>query len=166
MNIVILSGFVKESLKIFTTTTGQDMVNFTIKVPSIFKNEEGKYNTQYFNVKAFGTLARHMFESIKENSLVQVRGCLTYSTYKTKDGTSKVNYSVIAEEYIIAVSNYGGGKSQKVVGNQVDSKTKHKTSYKPKPAIDTQITAQVEDIPERFEDIEEGGVVENEDLPF
>jgi single-strand DNA-binding protein len=79
-----------------TTSTGKDVVEFSIAVNKRIKPAEGA-DADFFRVKAWGQTASYVGEYIGRGRLVSVDGRLESRKYTDKDGNAREIVEIVAE---------------------------------------------------------------------
>lgn len=97
MNKVILVGRLTKDPDMRTTSTGMNVASFSLAVNRNFKNKDGNYDTDFFNVSVFGKQAENVSRYVSKGSQVGVEGRLQNRTYDAQDGTKRYVTDVIAD---------------------------------------------------------------------
>jgi single-strand DNA-binding protein len=79
-----------------TTSTGKDVVEFSIAVNKRIKPAEGA-DADFFRVKAWGQTASYVGEYIGRGRLVSVDGRLESRKYTDKDGNNREIVEIVAD---------------------------------------------------------------------
>ena len=93
MNQIILEGFLGRDAEVKTTPSGTKFANFSLATTD--KSKDGKDNTEWHRVKAFGYTADHC-EALRKGMKVYVRGKMTYGSYENKQGQKVSTADVVA----------------------------------------------------------------------
>lgn len=95
MNRIILIGNLTHSPELKSTPNGVSVCEFDIAV-----NEKrgGQDNTLYFHVSAWRGLGESCARYLEKGRKVYVSGPLSYRTYQGRDGSTKVQLQVTANE--------------------------------------------------------------------
>lgn len=138
MNKAILKGNITKDIELKTTTSGVDIVSFTIAVNRNFKNKEGNYDSDFINIIAYKQTATFISKYFHKGSKILLEGRIQTRNYDDKDGKKVYVTEVIAEnvELIdkkeventnddVAVptnykSNYDGGNDTSIVLSDQD----------------------------------------------
>lgn len=97
MNRVLLTGRLTKDPEFRTTTTGLSVSSFSIAINRAFKNKEGNYDTDFFNVSVFGKQAENVSKYCFKGSQVGVEGRLQSRSYDAQDGTKRYVVDVVAD---------------------------------------------------------------------
>lgn len=97
MNKVILVGRLTKDPEMRTTNTGMTVASFSLAVNRNFKNKEGNYDTDFFNISVFGKQAENVSRYVVKGSQVGIEGRLQNRTYDAQDGTKRYVTDVIAD---------------------------------------------------------------------
>lgn len=95
MNKVILIGNVTRDLELQTTNNGKYNCRFPIAIKRRYKNEKGDFDSDFFSIVTWGTMAENCAKYLKKGSKVAVEGMLQTRTYE-KDGVKHYAVDVIA----------------------------------------------------------------------
>jgi single-strand DNA-binding protein len=87
LNKVILIGRVGSDIELKTIGNDTKVVNLTLATSESFKNKQGEKitNTEWHNLKSFGTLAGIFSQYVKKGDLIYVEGKITTETWE-KEG--------------------------------------------------------------------------------
>ena len=96
LNRITLCGRLTRDPELRTTSTGKDVVEFSIAVNKRIKPAEGA-DADFFRVKAWGQTASYVGEYIGRGRLVSVDGRLESRKYTDKDGNAREIVEIVAE---------------------------------------------------------------------
>ena len=134
------------------TTTGKDMVTFTIANNRSYRDKNGEWKDAapaYINCAAYDQAAQFIAKYIKKGSSILVSGELTSHQYQSKDGKNRTSY-----EFNVTRASSASDKNE---GNNAEP-AQNKAAQKPAaPAAPTYGNYGADD----FE-----AVADDEDLPF
>ena len=97
MNKVLLTGRLTRDPELRSTTSGLEVTSFSIAVNRNFKNKEGNYDADFFNVSVFGKQADNVSKYCFKGSQVGVEGRLQSRSYDAQDGTKRYVTDVVAD---------------------------------------------------------------------
>jgi single-strand DNA-binding protein len=97
MNKVYQSGRLVKEPEIITATSGIKIAKFTIAVKRRYKNEQGEYESDFFNCSAFRNSADYIEKYIKKGNLVNIVGRLENRLFE-KDGEKKFYTEIVVDE--------------------------------------------------------------------
>ena len=86
MNKVIITGNLCKEIELKKSQSGKSFVKNSVAVKRTNKNQNGEYETDFFNITVFGLQAEFLEKYAGKGSKVLVDGSLQFSTYKNKDG--------------------------------------------------------------------------------
>jgi single-strand DNA-binding protein len=95
-NRVVVVGRLTRDPELRTTSTGKDVVEFSIAVNKRIKPADGA-DADFFRVKAWGQTASYVGEYIGRGRLVSVDGRLESRKYTDKDGNAREIVEIVAE---------------------------------------------------------------------
>jgi single-strand DNA-binding protein len=96
LNRITLCGRLTRDPELRTTSTGKDVVEFSIAVNKRIKPAEGA-DADFFRVKAWGQTASYVGEYIGRGRLVSVDGRLESRKYTDKDGNPREIVEIVAD---------------------------------------------------------------------
>ncbi len=111
VNNVVLIGRITRDLELKATTTGREVLNFSIAVNRNFKNAQGQYEADFINCVAFGQTARFMSQYITKGRLISVTGRIQTRTYDNPQGVRQYITEVIADSVNALESRNDGGSN-------------------------------------------------------
>jgi single-strand DNA-binding protein len=96
LNRIVIVGRLTRDPELRTTSTGKDVVEFSIAVNKRIKPAEGA-DADFFRVKAWGQTASYVGEYIGRGRLVSVDGRLESRKYTDKDGNNREIVEIVAD---------------------------------------------------------------------
>ncbi|MEQ1933935.1 MAG: single-stranded DNA-binding protein [Fimbriimonadaceae bacterium] len=97
INRVVLVGRLTRDPELRTTSTGKNVVEFSIAVNKRIKPSDGSPDADFFRVKAWGSTADYVSNYLTKGRLVGVDGRLDQRRYTDKDGNNREIIEVVAE---------------------------------------------------------------------
>lgn len=101
MNRVALIGTLVRDIELKETSNGSKYTRFSIAVSRNFKNEDGEYTTDFFNIVAWRKTAEFISNYFHKGSRIAIAGKLQQEVYDDKDGNHRSNIVVVAEDVFI-----------------------------------------------------------------
>ena len=101
MNKVELIGNLVRDIELKQTSNGSNYARFSIAVSRNFKNEDGEYTTDFFNIVAWRKTAEFISNYFHKGSRIAIVGKLQQEVYDDKDGNHRSNIVVVAEDVFI-----------------------------------------------------------------
>jgi single-strand DNA-binding protein len=95
-NRVVVVGRLTRDPELRTTSTGKDVVEFSIAVNKRIKPADGP-DADFFRVKAWGQTASYVGEYIGRGRLVSVDGRLESRKYTDKEGNNREIVEIVAD---------------------------------------------------------------------
>ena len=90
MNKVLITGYISKNLKVETTSTGRERVQFDIATRRDFKSSDGKYKYDFPHVQSWNPKINGFIKAYcDEGAHVEVEGRWMTDTYVGKDGKRK-----------------------------------------------------------------------------
>ena len=108
MNVVILTGRLIKDPVSRTSANNTEISKFTIAVPKVFKDKEGK-DADFIDLTAFGSQAKFVNEYLHKGSKVNVNGEICNNNYTTKDGVKVYTNDIIARNI-----EFGESKNEEI----------------------------------------------------
>ena len=103
MNKIILSGNLCNDIET-NTYNDRTCVKNSIAVKRDFKNKNGEYDTDFFNITLWGSHAEYISKYAKKGYKVLVSGKLLNNEYEASDGTKKFSNDIQVEQIEIISS--------------------------------------------------------------
>jgi single-strand DNA-binding protein len=99
LNRVQLIGRLGKDPESRFTPTGKQVINFSLAVSERWKSAEGegKENTEWFNIEAWGRLGEICMQYLHKGKLVFLEGRLKTDKYEDKGGETKYYTKVVAQ---------------------------------------------------------------------
>ena len=98
---VTLVGFVAQDPTIRATATGKQLTRVRVGTTPRYRDDEaGQWRdgeTSYYDVKCWNRLAAHVRQSLHKGEPVIVKGKFRTSTYKDKDGQTRISFEITAD---------------------------------------------------------------------
>lgn len=99
MNKVFLIGNLTRDPEMRSTQSGVAVCNFSIAVNRRFRNPQtGQQETDFLNIIAWRQLAELCSKYLAKGRKVAVTGSIQTQTYKTKDGSKRTAWDIVADE--------------------------------------------------------------------
>ena len=95
---VIALGRLTKDVDTRYTDSGKVVTQFTIAVNRDFKNAQGNYDADFFNVVMWGKLAEIAGNSLAKGHRVLIEGRLQNRSYEAKDGGKRYITEIIADK--------------------------------------------------------------------
>lgn len=109
MNVVAISGYIQEELKLSYSNAGKEYVNFTLINKTGFGDNA---NTNYFKCIVFGKVANNLVTYKKKGDFIIVIGEVNVKPYTANDGSKKLSVQIMA-------SNVDFAPVGKVTANEI-----------------------------------------------
>lgn len=142
MNEVVLVGRLTKDPDLRMTQSGSDITKITIAINRHFKDKNGIYNTDFFDILLWNSLAKRVNEWCKKGDTIGVRARLQNSSYTDNDGKKVYKNEIIAE----SISFISSSRKKEKEGENVQQTINHES--------------------DPFKDFGEELVLNDDDLPF
>lgn len=98
VNRIILIGRLVRDPELRTTSTGKDVVEFTIAVQKRIKpTDPNEKDADFFRIKAWGHTANYVNDYLTKGRLVAVEGRMESRKYTDKEGKEREIWEVVAD---------------------------------------------------------------------
>ena len=102
MNTINIIGTITKDIELKETSNQTKYVRFSIAVNKTTKNEEGKYDADFFNVVAWRKTAEFVSNYFGKGKRIGITGRLQTGKYTDKDGIERNTVEIVANEvYLI-----------------------------------------------------------------
>lgn len=98
MNRVNLLGRITKDIELKETESKIKYTRFSIAVNKNYKNEDGEYEADFFNVIAWRKTAEIISEHFSKGSRIAISGKLQQNKYTDKDGVERTSVEIVAED--------------------------------------------------------------------
>jgi single-strand DNA-binding protein len=115
MNRVVLIGRLTRDPELRTTSTGKNVVSFSIAVNKRFKPQDGSPDADFFRCTAWGSTADFVSNYLHKGRLIAVDGRIEQRSWTDKEGGKRETVEVVAENVQgldRAKDDAGGGGGQ------------------------------------------------------
>lgn len=115
MNSCTIIGNVTRDPEVRTTQQGITVCSFSVAV----NNRQGQ-DAQFFNVSAWRTLGENCGKYLAKGRKVCVVGPVSVRTYEAKDGTTRANLEINANQVEFLSASSESNKSEQSAGNRFE----------------------------------------------
>jgi len=122
MNKIIVSGRLTKDGELRTTESGKSVYSGSVAVNRNFKNKEGNYDADFFNI-VYWNCSDKFAQYLKKGKAVIVEGSLQNRNYEDKEGNKKYITEILAERIELT------GESKKEESTEPVQEMKAKTDY-------------------------------------
>ena len=109
LNQVMLVGRLAGEVKVEKGENGVNNSSLVLAVPRSFKNADGIYETDFINVKLFGTVATNTMEYCKKGDIICIRGRIQTKNKLIDDTLVKIQ-EIIADRVTFISTEKGDNK--------------------------------------------------------
>ncbi len=110
MNKVILMGRLTKEPEVRYTKDNKPVANYSIAVDRNYKDQNGNYPTDFFNLTSFGNTASFVEKYLHKGTKIVVDGELRNNNYE-KDGKTVYNDQIVANSVEFAESKKAQGEA-------------------------------------------------------
>src|SRR5699024_452188 len=98
-NVITLTGNATKDIELRYSASGTGVGNGSIAVRRSFKNQQGEYETDFFNFTTFGKQAEVMAQCIKKGDKFGITGTLQNRVWEKDDGEKRYFTEVIVNGF-------------------------------------------------------------------
>lgn len=109
MQKFIATGNLTRDAELSTSSNGTTICKFSLAVKRDYKNENGEYDTDFFNITVFGKKGESCGKYLKKGSKCCIIGRLQNNSYE-KDGVKQYSTQIIANEVEFLSSQNSGSQ--------------------------------------------------------
>ena len=106
MNKIVLSGNICQDIEL-NTYNKKSCVRNSIAVKRDFKNKDGEYDTDFFNITLWGSQADFIQKYAEKGTKILISGRLTNNEYENQDGEKKYSNDIQVDHIEILTSKKG-----------------------------------------------------------
>ena len=119
MNSINLIGNLTKDFDLKYSQSGTAFANGSVAVQRRFKNQQGEYETDFINLKAFGKTAENLANYFSKGSKIGISGSLQTGSYENKEGQRVYTTDVVIEQFTFVESRGAntGGQTQRATNN-------------------------------------------------
>ena len=161
MNKFYFSGKVYEEPVYSTSQKGKGVLKFKVAVTQNFKNKDGKYDSDFFDVIAFGSTADYAARNMEKGAIVNIEARVGNNNYTDKNGIKHYSYSFFASEIEIPYGRDAASVMAEHRNKSLAAKQNTNQNYSGKPDPEQLRQAQMQQ-----EQEDEFVEVSADDLPF
>jgi single-strand DNA-binding protein len=97
LNRVTLIGRLARDPELRTTSTGKNLVHFTVAVAKRIRPTDGSPEADFFHVKAWGKTAEYVGGYLEKGRMVAVDGRIESRRYRDGEGNEREIWEVVAD---------------------------------------------------------------------
>lgn len=113
MNKIIIVGNLCKPIELRYTTSNLAVVKNTVAVRNDFKNANGEYDSEFFNIVVWRQTAEFLSKYAVQGSTILVEGRLTNRSYNKQDGTKGYVTEIQAEKVELLKNPAKSGNDEK-----------------------------------------------------
>ena len=99
LNKVILQGRLTKDVELRRSSSGVAVGMVLIAVQRSFKNKEGGYDTDFFDVTFWGKTAENVAEFFHKGDAILIEGSIRQNRFTDKNGNKRTTYGIVAEKF-------------------------------------------------------------------
>ena len=110
-NKITLIGRLTRDPELRFTNNGNTMCNYSIAVKRSYKNTQGQYDVDFFDIVSWRKLAEISGKYLKKGRMVLVEGEMQSRKYTTQEGQQRTSWEVQARDMKMLSPKDGNGNS-------------------------------------------------------
>ncbi len=120
LNKVMLIGRATADPEMRTTTSGQNVANFSVATGRVWKDDKGEKQekTEFHNIVAWRKLADIVGQYVTKGKQLYIEGHLQTRSWEGKDGNKRYTTEIVADNMILLGGGKGGKGGRGVASNE------------------------------------------------
>lgn len=110
MNRVDIVGRLYQDVDLKTSQSGKSIARTGVAVQRKYKNSEGKYDSDFINIIAFGATADFISKHFSKGQMIGITGSIQTGSYTNKNGQKVYTTDVVADTAEFVESKNGNSK--------------------------------------------------------
>lgn len=99
LNTVILQGRLTKDVELKQTSTGKEFAVVSMAVQRSYKNHEGNYDTDFFDVLFSGKQAENVAKFFQKGDAILIEGSIQRKHFVDREGKKRTTYNVVANKF-------------------------------------------------------------------
>lgn len=99
LNTVILQGRLTKDVELKQTSTGKEFAIVSIAVQRSYKNHEGNYDADFFDVLFSGKQAESVAKFFHKGEAILIEGSIQQKRFTDKNGNNRTTYNIVANKF-------------------------------------------------------------------
>ena len=99
LNTVILQGRLTKDVELKQTSTGKEFAIVSMAVQRSYKNHEGNYDTDFFDVLFSGKQAESVAKFFHKGEAILIEGSIQQKHFIDREGKKRTTYNVVANKF-------------------------------------------------------------------
>ena len=108
MNAITVTGRLTRDVDFRTTPTGTNVCSFGIAVQRDYKNANGQYDADFFNVIAWRGTADFIRQYFAKGKAIEITGKLQSRSYTDQQGNKRIAVEIVADKAGFALTESSG----------------------------------------------------------
>ena len=104
MNKVMVTGRICNDL-VLRNTGKKDAIMFTVASQRDFKNQDGKYDSDFIQCKAFGNTAKFISDYFNKGDGIEIVGSINTNSYTNEQGEKVYTTAVLVDNVSFTIAN-------------------------------------------------------------
>lgn len=99
LNTVILQGRLTKDVELKQTSTGKEFAIVSMAVQRSYKNHEGNYDTDFFDVLFSGKQAESVAKFFHKGDAILIEGSIQQKHFTDREGKKRTTYNIVANKF-------------------------------------------------------------------
>ena len=99
LNTVILQGRLTKDVELKQTGTGKEFAVVSMAVQRSYKNHEGNYDTDFFDVLFSGKQAESVAKFFQKGDAILIEGSIQQKHFTDREGKKRTTYNIVANKF-------------------------------------------------------------------
>lgn len=99
LNTVILQGRLTKDVELKQTNTGKEFAIVSIAVQRSYKNHEGNYDADFFDVLFSGKQAESVAKFFHKGEAILIEGSIQQKHFTDREGKKRTTYNIVANKF-------------------------------------------------------------------
>lgn len=99
LNTVILQGRLTKDVELKQTSTGKEFAIVSMAVQRSYKNHEGNYDTDFFDVLFSGKQAENVAKFFQKGDAILIEGSIQQKHFTDREGKKRTTYNIVANKF-------------------------------------------------------------------
>lgn len=103
LNTVVLQGRVTKDIELKYTSSGKEYAIVSIAVQRSYKNKDGEYETDFFDVFFSGKQAETLEKYFQKGDAILIEGSIQQKRFTDKQGNKRSTYNIVANKFHFSI---------------------------------------------------------------
>lgn len=99
LNTVVLQGRLTKDIELKHTSSGKEYAIVCVAVQRSYKNKDGEYETDFFDVFFSGKQAETIEKYFQKGDAILIEGSIQQKRFTDKQGNKRSTYNIVANKF-------------------------------------------------------------------